>query len=90
MTLNKMLMRAILADAEKRASAAEPIQIDVSGYAPAVVSEHVQLAVEAEFLEAEPHHPPDEPVRWHVSRLTWKGHQELVAMRRGGVRWERG
>ena len=40
-------MRAILHDIEHRAAAAEPIVVQVANYAPAVVSEHVQLALEA-------------------------------------------
>ena len=78
MSRNKVLLRKILCDAEHRASAEEPITIQIDDYAPGVVSEHIHLAVEAGFLEAERAAPSGQ---WLVKRLTWDGHEELDRMR---------
>ena len=85
MTLNRNLLRQILDAAEKQATAAEPAVIQVDEYAPAVVSEHIHLAVEAGYLEAAPKRASGQAVEWHVSRLTWSGHEEFASMRRGGT-----
>lgn len=85
MSRNKELLRKILCDAEHRASAEEPITIQVDGYAPGVVSEHVHLAIEAGFLEAERAVPSGQ---WLVRRLTWNGHEELDRMRNAGKRFK--
>ena len=99
MTMDTTLLRAILSDAQKRAAVSEPVEIAADGYAPAVISEHVHLALEAGLLEAEPIKVPGEPEpikvpgeprRWLVSRLTWKGHQELARMQQGDFQILRG
>ena len=88
--MDEGLLRAILSDAEKRAAVEEPVEITVDGYAPAVIAEHVHLALEAGLLEAEPIKPPNGPRRWLVSRLTWAGHQRLATMRQGDHIIQRG
>ena len=79
MTLNRNLIRGILTDVERRAAVAEPITVEVDGdYAPAVVSEHVHLALEAGWIEAR---LSEADGSWLVSRLTYQGHQELARLR---------
>ena len=89
MLRDKALLRKILCDTEHRASAEEPITIQIDGYAPGVVSEHIRLAVEAGFMEAERTAPSGQ---WLVKRLTWNGHEELDRMRNAGrsFKMERG
>ena len=81
MTLNRKLILGILTDVERRAAVAEPITVEVDDYAPAVVSEHIHLAVEAGWIEAR---RAEADGSWLVSRLTYQGHQELARLRAAG------
>ena len=84
-TLNRSLMRSVLADVKRRAAPAPRVVVKAIDYAPEICAEHVRLALEAKWIEAaggrvrEPRRRG--PVVW-VSRLTYRGHEELARMRR--------
>ena len=91
MTRDTTLLSKILYKAQHGASTAEPIEIQITGYAPGVVSEHIHLAVEAGYIDAERRDVSEGPIQWRVQRLTWKGHEELERLQGNRVhRIERG
>ena len=79
MTMNRRLSFKILEVVERQAAPSNPIIVEVDGYARAVVGEHVRLAREAGWLEAERSNADGGD--WLVERLTYSGHQELAKMR---------
>jgi hypothetical protein len=58
-------------------------EIEAPGFDPAVVSEHVQLLTEADFLKATISREinPSGARECHIFGLTWQGHEYLDAVR---------
>jgi hypothetical protein len=90
MKRNLDLVREILFVVEQqpmgdRAIALKPTQFTEKfpGTTADVLIEHIQLLVEQNFLEAEPHQ-----LGWFITRLTWSGHDFLSNSKVKSV-WEK-
>jgi hypothetical protein len=81
------LIRTILLEVEAAAPQPGWIDLEIVGYDPAVISEHVQLLADEGLIEAKDLSAHD-GFEFRPTRLTWKGHAFLDAARDETV-WER-
>lgn len=83
MVRNKVLVYKILRWVEEFVEERDFSPEEIPNHQPDEVNEHVRLCMEAGLIECIPTFRKDLPqiVGWKISRLTWEGHEKLVALR---------